>query len=278
MRVATTRSPEDGIAGCYDFGGAAVAITSTDPRWAALVRQRYGDFATDDQPAWRVSYRVRGPRRPSPGFLRDSRGQPMRSRRTGARLRLATETFAIELDHQRRSVELAGPLATYPIDRLIQTLWYETWHRGLIIHAAALAEGQVGWLMSGPSGSGKSTLAALFPERAMGDELAGVRLESPGASPRPRLVSLPFWSGRRGDAELAGIYLLRHGKRDRRRRLAPGEAFARLRREIVWPTFDPQALERAFDTLFELLASVPIWELAFRPRHDVWQVIRREVE
>lgn len=39
-------------------------------------------------------------------------------------------------------------------------------------------------------------------------------------------------------AELAGIHLLRHGGRDHRRRLGADEAFARLRREVVWPTFD----------------------------------------
>ncbi len=59
-------------------------------------------------------------------------------------------------------------------------------------------------------------------------------------------------------------------------RLGSGEAFSRLRREVLWPTFDERALRRAFATLFELLAAVPIWELAFRPRPAVWDVIRRE--
>ena len=196
----------------------------------------------------------------------------MRSRRDGMRLRLASETFTMELDACHRRVELTGPLATYPLDRLIQTLWYESHRQGLMIHAAALAEGGRGWIFSGPSGVGKSTLAGLFPEHALCDEFVALTLD--GAS--PRLGSLPFWTSRRGNAELAGIHLLRHGCRDHRRRLDTGEAFARLRREVVWPTFDPDALNRAFTTLCQLIESVPVWELAFRPGREVWRVIQSE--
>ncbi len=284
MPTATRRAAGETTRSCFDFGGVIVSLASSSRRWAALARQRYGDFAITGEPVWRVAYEVTDARIPSSRFLLDSRRQPMRSRRDGARLSLATETFDIELDHHRGTVDLRGPLATYPIDRLIQVLWYETWERGLIMHAAALAEGRKGWLMSGPSGSGKSTLAALFPGHALCDELAAVKLapRKPSSSApveeksSPRLAALPFWTSNRGAADLAGIYLLRHGKSDHRRRLAAGEAFARLRREVVWPTFDQRALRRAFESLFDLLASVPIWELAFRPRPEVWQLIRRE--
>lgn len=261
-------------AGCFDFGGIAVSLASASRPWRVLARERYGQFTTDAPPVWRAVYEVTDPQLPEPRFLCDSRREPMRSRRDGARLHLETGTFDMELDHTAGTVALAGPLATYPIDRLIQTLWYETWDRGLIVHAAALAEGRSGWLMSGPSGAGKSTLAALFPERALCDEFVAVRLPSEEAP--ARLGALPFWRSHRGGADLEGIYMLRHGRRDRRRRLGAGEAFARLRREVVWPTFDGEALRRAFDSLFELLASVPVWELAFRPRTDVWDVICRE--
>lgn len=194
----------------------------------------------------------------------------MSSRRDGARLQLASETFEIEIDASRRRIELIGPLATYPLDRLIQTLWYESHESGLMIHAAALADGDRGWIFSGPSGVGKSTLAGLFPEYALCDEFVALSLDGSV----PRLGSLPFWHSRRGSAELSGIHLLRHGQRDRRRRLEAGEAFARLRREIVWPTFDGAVLNRAFDSLCRLIELVPVWELAFRPGREVWNVIR----
>ncbi len=258
-------------AGTFDFGGVPVCLASASRRFRHLCRQRYGAFLTPEPPVWRAAYRVLDHRTPCPHFLHDARRQPLRSRRHGRRLELASDTFEIELDAAAGSARLAGPLATYPVDRLIQTLWYETHPRGLMIHAAALAEGRRGWIFSGPSGSGKSTLASLFPERALCDEFTALRLGDDG----PRLASLPFWTSRRGAAALAGIHLLCHGESDRRRRLGAGEAFARLRREVVWPTFDPGHLSRAFDTLCELLETVPVWELAFRPHRAVWSEIRR---
>ncbi len=259
-------------AGTFDFGGVPVALASSSRRFRQLCHLRYDAFATGAPPAWSAVYRVREPWAPSPYFLHDARRHPLRSRRDGARLKLASETFEMELDASHRRVELAGPLATYPLDRLIQTLWYESHEGGLMIHAAALADAGRGWIFSGPSGVGKSTLAGLFPEHALCDEFAALSLDGP----TPRLGSLPFWHSRRGSAELAGIHLLVHGKADRRRRLAPGEAFARLRREVVWPTFDGEALNRAFGTLCRLIESVPVWELAFRPGREVWSVIQGE--
>ncbi len=257
-------------AGTFDFGGVPVSLASSSRRFRHLCHQRYSAFATDAAPAWRAVYQVRDARIPSPHFLHDARRHPMRSRRDGTRLRLASETFTMELDASHRRAELAGPLATYPLDRLIQTLWYESHRHGLMIHAAALADGPRGWIFSGPSGVGKSTLAGLFPEHALCDEFVALTLD--GAA--PRLGSLPFWRSRRGSAELAGIHLLRHGKSDHRRRLGAGEAFARLRREVVWPTFDAEALSGALDTLCQLIETVPVWELAFRPGREVWSVIQ----
>lgn len=289
-RIRTSPSATAGNeppADCFDFGGIAVSLASESRRWRRLARERYGAFAVAVPPAWRVTYRVTDPRAPSPAALFEARAAPPQGRRRGSRLELATAGFELALDRRRRTAELAGPLATYPVDRLIQALWYETAGRGLIFHGAALAHGGRGWLASGPSGSGKSTLAALLPERALCDELAAVDLGGggpdtdlsgtrlPGTS-APCLASLPFWSSRPGSATLAGIYLLRHGERDRRRRLGAGEAFARLRRQVVWPVFDRQALARAFVTLFDLLDRVPVWELAFRPRPEVWDTIHRE--
>ncbi len=259
-------------AGCFDFGEVAVAVGSESRDWVRLVRQRYDSFATGQAPELRITYSVDDPRPPTPDFLYAARQQPLRARRRGSRLLAAGASFKMELDRRRGAARLTGRLATYPVDHLIQALWYETHDSGLIFHAAALAGDGAGWLLSGPSGSGKSTLAGLFPKHAMCDELAAVRLE--GGS--PRLTALPFWTGRKGSVPLAAIYLLRHDRRHRRRRLSPGEAVRRLRRQVVWPTFDPDALRRAFTALFDLLGQVPVWELGFRPEPEVWHVLARE--
>ncbi len=257
----------------YDFGGIPLAITCQSSRLQDLLELRYGAFTTSQPALWHIEYRLSSSREPSPQGLADGRQQPLRAQRGGDRLRLESDSFHLELDLKQRTGKLVGPLATYPIDRMIQMLWYETWDRGLIVHGAAFTDGERGWLASGPSGSGKSTLAALFPEAALCDELAAVHLDD-----RPHLGSLPFWESRPGSAPLCGIYLLRHGTYDRRRRVGSSEAFACLRREIVWPIFDPDALRRTFESLADLISRVPIWELAFRPTRDVWAVISQEPE
>lgn len=268
-QVSTAADP---IAPCFDFAGDAVSIASDHRGFADLVRQRYGAFATDELARWRVEYRVTERRAPSPGFIHAARQHTPSSRRDGDRLRLETPTFSMVLDRSSSDVRISGPLATYPLDRLIHALFHESRRRGLILHAAALAEGDQGFVMCGPSGSGKSTLAALFPGRALCDEFVAVTLD--GAA--PRLAALPFWQSRKGSATLQGLYLLRHGRANRRRRLAPREALARLRGEVAWPTFDEEALRRAFAAFSELVTTVPAWELAFRPGVEVWQVIDRE--
>ncbi len=263
----------DPVAPCFDFAGDAVSIASDNRGFTHLLRERYGAFATDERARWRVKYRVTDPRCPSPSFIQSARQHAPRSQRDGHQLRLETPTFAMVLDRNTGDIDLSGPLATYPVDRLIHTLFYETRARGLILHAAALAEGDRGYVMSGPSGSGKSTMAALFPRRALCDEFVAVTLDGTA----PRLAALPFWQSRRGSAIVRGLYFLRHGRANRRRRLASGEAHTRLRREVVWPTFDEDALRRAFEAFSALVTAVPVWELAFRPSVEVWDVIDEEV-
>lgn len=270
---------------CYDFGGIPVALSCTSRALGQLLDLRYRPFATAKPAVWRIAYRVNDETPPSPHELADGRKQPLTARRDGTLLRLTAETFRLELDLGTRTGRLDGPLATYPIDHMIQALWYATWRRGLILHGAALVDGDRGWLASGPSGVGKSTLASLFPEQALCDELTAVHLDAVHLNDdpdnylgdgTPRLGALPFWHSRPGSATLHGIYLLRHGTLDQRRRLGPSEAFARLRPEVIWPTFDPPAMGRAFEALADLIERVPIWELSFRPTRAVWPVLSQE--
>ncbi len=251
-----------------DAGGISVGLESAHRGWRALARQRYRAFETSAAPEIRLVYTVDDGRDPSPESLYEGRRQPLRSDGAG----LAGGGFSARLTG--RSVEAAGPLATYPVDHLLRALWYRRFEGGLIVHAAALARDGRGFLCAGESGSGKSTLAALFPGAALADEFAAVRLTSTGA----RLAGLPFWVGRPGEAELAAIHLLRHGRRHRRRRLTPAAAFDRLRSQVSWPSWDPALLRRAFTALADLVARVPVWELRFRPQRSVWPVLSGEGE
>ena len=126
---------------------------------------------------------------------------------------------------------------------------------------------------SGPSGSGKSTLVGLFPDHALCDEHAAIRLDGQA----DLVSSLPFWRGRRGTTPLEAIYLLEHATKNRRRRLSAFEAATRLRPQVIWPTFGSDNLRKAFDTFCSVIERVPVWELGFRPEKSVRSVLTGEV-
>lgn len=255
---------------CVELGRLRVAFSSEDPAWLDLARERLRAVSVSGAPDLEVEYRVVDRRRPDPQALFEARRRPLAARRRrGEALDLEGAGFRGSLDLAAGVASLEGPMATYPLDFLLQALWYEGHPRGLIVHGVALARGVDASLCAGPSGSGKSTLCGLFPERALSDEQTGVRL---GGS-APRVDAFPDWPGQGGSAELSAICLLRHGAHHRRRRLAPSAALAELTTQVFWPTFDGRAVARTFETLCDLVEEVPIYRLHFRPDREVWRTL-----
>jgi len=253
----------------FDFGGVAVAFSCRNESFMGLVGERYGAFSTRQPPVLQVSYQVEGEHAPHPRAIHAARQYPLGARRRGKKLALDGGTFGGEWDEAAGMVEIRGPLATYPVDRLIEAMVYAVKDRVLILHAAALDFGGRGFICSGPSGSGKSTLADLFPDNTLCDEHVAVRIDGPGAL----LSSLPFWRGRRGTTPLEAIYLLHHARENRRRRLSVRDAAKLLRPQIIWPIFGNDTLRRAFDAFSLLVQRVPVWELGFRPEKAVRRML-----
>jgi len=217
---------------------------------------------------------VEGKGAPHPRAIHEARQHPLNGYRRGTNYAVDGGTFRGEWDRAAGEVEIRGPLATYPVDRLIEVMVYAVKDRVLILHAAALVFAGRGFICCGPSGSGKSTLAGLFPDNALCDEHAAVRLDGQA----DLLSSLPFWKGRRGTTPLEAIYLLEHATKNRRRRLSAREAATRLRPQVIWPAFGRDNLRRAFDTFCGLIERVPVWELGFRPEQSVRSVLTGEVD
>lgn len=135
---------------------------------------------------------------------------------------------------------------------------------GLVFHGAVLVFGEAGYLCCGEPGAGKSTLAALCPGAACSDELGAVRRTSSGLV----VASLPYYPGRRAQARLAGVMLLRHGARDELQPVERAEALALLSRHAFWPE-DPEKVARGFHLLADLVDAVPVSWLLFRPTPEV---------
>ena len=263
-------------------GDVPLRVHCSDALWRRQMASRYGEFMARFDASrlavrpLHVDYRVEGEGAPSPQDLCRGRLAGLRSRCVGSSgdVELSGDGFVARWRRSEGRIEVRGPRAAYPLDLLLQAVWYDGHQQALIVHAAALSDGTSGWLCAGPSGSGKSTLAGLFPRRAMADELVGVSFDSG----RPELVALPFWTGRPGRVPLRAVCCLRHrqsvpspqGGAHLRRRLVSTEALQRLRHQIAWPTWDAAAMGRCLDALAQLLATVPVYELAFSPSTCVW--------
>jgi len=256
----------------FDFGGTTVALGSGDSLWLEYVARRFDRFHSEAAVAFHVAYDTTAGFPPVLQSPMQVYAEATRTATTPHGFTLETQTTFCDVDLIRRRALLSGPRALYPLDNLLRHLLPEVVPDALIVHGAALSDGVRGFVASGPSGSGKSTLAALVQDRALCDELTAVRINGSG----PELVSLPFWKARPGTRPLNAIFLLRHGQCHELRRLSPSEAVRRLARQVSWPVLRPDSVRRCFERLGRIAEEVPVWDLAFRPTPDVWNLIARE--
>ncbi len=229
------------------------------------LRTQPSDENTQEIRSVEAEYRVVGAK-PTADQLHRARAVPLSGHRQGQSLRLRGAGFEASIDLDEPRVVISGPLATYPLDLVLRAFMIEA-DDALVFHAAAVEHHGKAWLLTGPSGSGKSTFASLFPDRAVCDEMAAVRRRRD----RLELVSLPFWNGRASVAPLEAVLYLRHGTSHQRRPLTHHEALERLRRQVLWPTWQADSVTHTLDQLADLIDSAPVHDLFFRPETSVWQ-------
>jgi hypothetical protein len=222
-----------------DLGEAVAEMRSPDAHWLAALKYRFQGFLTEAPPNLVLRHTP------------DRAGPPEEHLASGVEVRLN-----------------AGARIEF-VDGVLRTRLPELAAPALVAHGTLLTDGDRGFLCCGPPGAGKSTLAALLPERALCDELALVRAVNSGFEG----VSLPYWIARPGHVPLAGVFLLERAPEHRRQRLAAAAAARALKSDLCWPTNEPAALRRAFATLADLVAAVPVWRLGFAKDPGVWQTI-----
>lgn len=149
---------------------------------------------------------------------------------------------------------------------------------GLELHACGLVVGGRAVLFCGQSGAGKSTTARLWRQhRPRTLVLSDDRIVVRGAGRAFRAHGTP-WHGDGGYASpgnrpLGAVFFLRHGRRDRVRRLGAGEAAARLFARSFPPPWDRSAVGRVLEACGRVAAAVPCHELAFRPRRSAVEAV-----
>ena len=245
-----------------DFGGVVTRVTAGSPEWIGRLAARFPGFVTRERPSFTVDI---VPRAALPA---DAAGRGRRA--TGGMVALEAASYAATVDLARRRAWVTGRVRPGTVVNLMRWLLPLLLPGGVAFHAAVLAGDGRGFLLAGRSGRGKSSLARLLRERALGDEV-GVVLGGPGGF---TVRGSPHRVGRRGSAALAGVYLLARGNgRHQRLRLGPAEALARLAALAFWPGGCERAMGATLETLGRLVEAVPVWELRFALRADVWKVI-----
>ncbi len=147
-------------------------------------------------------------------------------------------------------------------------------HNGVIIHGAALKDGDKAYLFPAPSGWGKSTwsgLAASSGMKVLGDDKVVLRKFEEGykiyGSPWNRLFSA-------GEGWLRGIFFLKHAPENRLEQISPPTALKNIFQAAFLPFREKEDMETVTSLLSGLAESVPAHRFGFKPNKsavDFWQ-------
>jgi len=162
---------------------------------------------------------------------------------------------------------IANPVH-YPLDQILAMFHFSA-HRGLIVHAAGIARGDIGVFCAGRSGAGKTTLMRQWKDvsgiRGLSDDRIVVR-EIDGAF---RFFGTP-WAGEGqvaayGDVALKALAFIHHGSENCIRPISPASALKQLMptSSILW--FDRSSLEKTLSFCHDLVETIPAFEIHCRP-------------
>ena len=242
-------------------------LRGRDGRWLEHVATRFGAFRTARAPDFVVRYE------------RDA--VDARQQRDAVDVHASPRGFAIlgpgfgaDVDLVDRAAVVRGPEGESGVDCLVKRLVPHLDPEALVLHAALARDGASGVLLAGPSGAGKSTIARLIGDRALCDELALVRRTVDGLA----ASALPLWTARPGAVGLRAVFALRHAPEHAARRLPQAEAVRVLAAQVVWPLYCAASMSSQLLLFEELSRSVPLFDLGFAPRADVWATICEEVD
>ncbi|MGE0452510.1 MAG: hypothetical protein AB7O37_05060 [Vicinamibacteria bacterium] len=224
---------------------------------------------------------------PAPGSLLFESGGPWRvhRHRRGLLYLFRSPAFdpnpfkAVWVDaRMRRGVLYAPPLRRprlppFPLDYPLDELLFDrrlAAGGGLMMHACGLVQDGRALLFAGISGAGKSTTARLWHRLRPGTPILSddrVMLRPRGGG--FRAYGTP-WHGDGGfghplDAPLGAVFLIRHARRSRARRLAPAEAAARIFARSFTPPWDRRLVARALASAARVALRTPCYDFGVRP-------------
>lgn len=142
----------------------------------------------------------------------------------------------------------------------------------VLLHASFVDYQGDGIVFVGPSGIGKTTQAQLWNEHLGADIVNGDKVLLRRFSDEICAYGLP-WKGSspyclNRKAPVRGIVALRQAETNRIRRLSSLECIEYFVPHVFLPYWDAQCVERALDTVDQIVSRIPVWLLECRPDAD----------
>ena len=173
--------------------------------------------------------------------------------------------------------EISCPLG-HPLDQLL-LMYFFARRQGILTHSAGVILNGKAYLFAGASGAGKSTFSQLLVQARAGKMLSDERMIVRDIKGETIAFGTP-WAGtagiaRNGSAPLAGIFLLKHGKSNRIRKIEAASAADRLLplSSVPWYDLDTAASIIAFAK--RLTNRVPAYEFRFTPDCSAVEFLRK---
>ncbi|HYB90314.1 MAG TPA: hypothetical protein VEC38_04635 [Candidatus Binataceae bacterium] len=260
------------VEAAIEIGGLPITVRCADCAFIGMLKERYANFL--GAPARRgVTLEVSiAP----PSII--SAEEDLKVTYGSGRWMMRRGDFLAEWDpvtQQGCVRQSANPYAIDSVLRIIHSLVLAR-RAGLLLHSASAIRNGRAFLFSGVSGAGKTTIARLAPPDAtlLTDEISYVRRVAGGfhAYGTPFAGELGV-AGRNIAAPIAAIYFLAKGTDNRARPIPQSVAARSLLRNVLFFADDAALVEDVFRTACELVSSVPVYELTFRPDGEVWDLV-----
>lgn len=241
-----------------EIAGLVFSVACADAAFAALLADRWADFATRAPADVTLDVKVVAP--PPDAEVLAWSGPFARLHQRNSELLIEGPGFAGTYDARAGRGRISQPADPAPLETLLTAIIASRLleEGGCLLHAAALACADGAHVFFGPSGSGKTTVATLVGDGVITDEITAFRRTADGW----RVSGVP-WRGVRLEADLAGLFRLRKGATTLFRRLGPGEAARELLGCAFLPRADGPEIARFLGIAAALIATVGCREMTF---------------
>jgi len=152
--------------------------------------------------------------------------------------------------------------------------------RGAVLHSCGIKSGESGLLFVGESGAGKSTLTRLWNQvedvEILSDDRTIVRKKDGDYW----MYGTPWHGeakfGSPQSVRLDRIYFIQHGTANWARPIKGALPVQNLLTCSFLPYWDPEGMEFTMDLFSDLTATVPCYELFFKPDSDIADFVRKD--